>query len=112
MAEIDELLNEMATVTASDLHLKVGQKPRFRVNGELNPVPGSEIDVGEGAGADDGSRNPRLGQNPCEREARHRHAALFGDGAKPVHNREAVFIPILTTILARPRMRMRSLFYS
>jgi twitching motility protein PilT len=42
MALIDKWLNLMAKADASDLHLKVGNRPRFRVLGELRDVEGSE----------------------------------------------------------------------
>ncbi len=41
MAEIDRLLQQMAKANASDLHLKSGMKPRFRVLGELEEVEGA-----------------------------------------------------------------------
>lgn len=41
MAEIDRLLQGMEGCEASDLHLKVGARPRYRVHGELTEVPGS-----------------------------------------------------------------------
>jgi twitching motility protein PilT len=41
MAAIDPLLHGMKAINASDLHLKVGMKPRYRVQGELRDVDGS-----------------------------------------------------------------------
>ncbi|MEM7201898.1 MAG: PilT/PilU family type 4a pilus ATPase [Planctomycetota bacterium] len=35
MAQIDELLHKMTTEGASDLHLKVGVRPRYRIDGDL-----------------------------------------------------------------------------
>jgi twitching motility protein PilT len=43
MAQIDRLLQLMAKADASDLHLKVGYRPRFRVHGELEEMPGLEV---------------------------------------------------------------------
>jgi twitching motility protein PilT len=39
---IDVLLEGMCAVEASDIHLKVGLAPRYRVNGDLEPVAGHE----------------------------------------------------------------------
>ncbi len=41
MAQIDRLLQMMGKADASDLHLKSGMKPRFRVLGELVEIPGA-----------------------------------------------------------------------
>lgn len=41
MARIDRLLDRMKEKEASDLHLKVGMKPRFRVRGDLQDVEGT-----------------------------------------------------------------------
>ena len=35
---IDELLKKMIEVNASDLHLKVGSPPSYRINGEIQPL--------------------------------------------------------------------------
>lgn len=43
MAEVDALLQRMEVDRASDLHIKVGMCPRFRVHGELMDVEGTEI---------------------------------------------------------------------
>ncbi|MFN3485494.1 MAG: acyl-CoA dehydrogenase family protein, partial [Planctomycetota bacterium] len=42
MAAIDELLHKMKEMNASDLHLKPGVRPRYRILGELQDVPGTE----------------------------------------------------------------------
>jgi twitching motility protein PilT len=41
MPAIDDLLKKMEALHASDLHLKVGMMPRFRIQGELLEVEGS-----------------------------------------------------------------------
>ena len=38
MAAIDELLVSMLDKSGSDLHLKIGQRPRIRVHGDLTPL--------------------------------------------------------------------------
>jgi twitching motility protein PilT len=38
MVDIDRLLEAMIKVKASDLHLKVGSPPMYRINGDLRPV--------------------------------------------------------------------------
>jgi twitching motility protein PilT len=38
MIDIDRLLEAMIKVKASDLHLKVGSPPMYRINGDLRPV--------------------------------------------------------------------------
>ncbi|MCZ6694964.1 MAG: type IV pilus twitching motility protein PilT [Acidobacteria bacterium] len=38
MIDIDRLLEAMIKVNASDLHLKVGSPPMYRINGDLRPV--------------------------------------------------------------------------
>jgi twitching motility protein PilT len=43
MALIDKYLTLMSKADASDLHLKVGNRPRFRSLGELRDVEGSEV---------------------------------------------------------------------
>jgi twitching motility protein PilT len=43
MAQIDRLLHMMKGAGASDLHLKSGSRPRYRVNGELRDVEGSDV---------------------------------------------------------------------
>jgi len=43
MAKIDTLLLEMITRKGSDLHLEQGQKPKMRINGLLNDLPGWPI---------------------------------------------------------------------
>ncbi len=43
MAQIDRMLHLMKAAGASDLHLKAGMRPRYRVNGELRDVEGSQI---------------------------------------------------------------------
>ena len=43
MAQIDRMLHLMKASGASDLHLKAGMRPRYRVNGELRDVEGSQI---------------------------------------------------------------------
>lgn len=48
MAEIDTLLNKTAELGASDLHLRVGQQPRYRVNGALEVVADSQPLSAEG----------------------------------------------------------------
>jgi len=40
MAAIDEMLHKMKEMSASDLHLKPGMRPRYRILGELQDVPG------------------------------------------------------------------------
>jgi twitching motility protein PilT len=42
-AQIDRLLQMMSKAEASDLHLKVGYRPRLRVSGELEEVAGLEV---------------------------------------------------------------------
>jgi twitching motility protein PilT len=42
MAAIDHLLHKMKEMNASDLHLKPGVRPRYRILGELQDVPGTE----------------------------------------------------------------------
>lgn len=51
MAQIDQYLQLMGKADASDLHMKVGYKPRFRVSGELSEVEGSEALTREGLDA-------------------------------------------------------------
>ncbi|MBI2900510.1 MAG: Flp pilus assembly complex ATPase component TadA, partial [Planctomycetes bacterium] len=41
MAEIDRWLQGMEAAGASDLHLKVGVPPRYRVHGDLRDLPGA-----------------------------------------------------------------------
>ncbi len=43
MATIDRLLDLMKTWAASDLHLKSGMKPRFRIQGQLQDVEGAQV---------------------------------------------------------------------
>ena len=43
MAHIDRMLHLMKGAGASDLHLKSGCRPRYRVNGELKDVEGSDV---------------------------------------------------------------------
>jgi twitching motility protein PilT len=43
MATIDRMLHLMKSSDASDLHLKPGMKPRYRIQGELQDVAGSEV---------------------------------------------------------------------
>jgi twitching motility protein PilT len=43
MAQIDRMLHLMKAAGASDLHLKAGMRPRYRVNGELRDVEGSAV---------------------------------------------------------------------
>ena len=43
MAEIDTILDHAAQLGASDLHLRVGQQPRCRVNGALDIVSGGDL---------------------------------------------------------------------
>jgi len=38
MARIDALLTQMAQTEASDLHLAVGEPPKFRIHGDLGPI--------------------------------------------------------------------------
>jgi twitching motility protein PilT len=38
MIDVDRLLEAMTKVKASDLHLKVGSPPMYRINGDLRPV--------------------------------------------------------------------------
>jgi twitching motility protein PilT len=38
MAKIDKLLEQMAKTQASDLHIAVGQPPKFRIHGDLGPI--------------------------------------------------------------------------
>ncbi len=47
--EINDLLKSATTQGASDLHIKVGSAPIFRVNGELMPMPGEKKLVQEDA---------------------------------------------------------------
>ncbi|HAV43008.1 TPA: type IV pili twitching motility protein PilT [bacterium] len=46
MGYLDNLLKEMAEIDASDLHIQAGEKPRFRVNGQIvesdHPVMSNE----------------------------------------------------------------------
>ena len=44
MKTIDKLLGYAAHVRASDLHLRVGVKPRYRVDGQLLEIEGSEAE--------------------------------------------------------------------
>jgi twitching motility protein PilT len=50
MAQIDRLLHMMKAAGASDLHLKAGMKPRYRIQGELkdieatDPISRAEVD--------------------------------------------------------------------
>src|SRR5579863_578606 len=43
MAQIDRMLHQMKAANASDLHLKAGMRPRYRVTGELRDVEGSSV---------------------------------------------------------------------
>ena len=43
MAEIDNLLKPMVLLNSSDLHLRVGIKPRYRLDGRLKSP--TEVDV-------------------------------------------------------------------
>jgi twitching motility protein PilT len=43
MAQIDRMLHLMKSANASDLHLKAGMRPRYRVLGELRDVEGSMV---------------------------------------------------------------------
>ena len=43
MAAVDRLLHMMKSAGASDLHLKAGLKPRYRIQGELRDVEGCEV---------------------------------------------------------------------
>ncbi len=43
MAQLDRFLQMMDKAAASDLHMKVGYRPRFRISGELSDVEGSEV---------------------------------------------------------------------
>ena len=43
MAQLDRFLQMMDKANASDLHMKVGYRPRFRISGELSDVEGSEV---------------------------------------------------------------------
>lgn len=43
LPRIELLLEEVVKKRASDLHLQVGLRPMLRVDGALNPIPGSEI---------------------------------------------------------------------
>lgn len=38
MAKIDKLLEQMAKTQASDLHIAVGEPPKFRIHGDLGPI--------------------------------------------------------------------------
>ena len=42
MAAVDRLLHLMKGASASDLHLKAGMKPRYRIQGELRDVEGAD----------------------------------------------------------------------
>jgi twitching motility protein PilT len=39
--QIDDLLHKMVEMDASDLHIKVGSPPGYRVNGEIKPLEGA-----------------------------------------------------------------------
>ncbi|HLU39071.1 MAG TPA: ATPase, T2SS/T4P/T4SS family, partial [Planctomycetota bacterium] len=43
MIHIDDLLERMEALQASDLHLKVDQKPRYRIHGALEEVSGLPV---------------------------------------------------------------------
>ncbi|HEV3026480.1 MAG TPA: PilT/PilU family type 4a pilus ATPase, partial [Planctomycetota bacterium] len=43
MAQVDRMLHMMKAAGASDLHLKAGMRPRYRINGELRDVEGSAV---------------------------------------------------------------------
>ena len=43
MAKIDRFFQMMKQQGASDLHVLVGSPPKFRIHGELDPIPGEEI---------------------------------------------------------------------
>src|SRR5258706_137860 len=43
MAQVDRMLHLMKAANASDLHLKAGMRPRYRVLGELRDVEGSPV---------------------------------------------------------------------
>ena len=43
MAEIDELLLNMQQVNASDLHMVVGQKPKYRIDGEVTIIDEHDV---------------------------------------------------------------------
>lgn len=42
MPQIDAFLDRMKDLDSSDLHLKVGMRPRYRIHGELQDLSGSE----------------------------------------------------------------------
>ena len=42
MFDVKQALRELVTKEGSDLHLKVGAAPLYRVHGELGPDPGAE----------------------------------------------------------------------
>jgi twitching motility protein PilT len=48
VADVVELLEEMLALGASDLHLGTGQRPRVRVHGDLDELPGWETPSSEG----------------------------------------------------------------
>ena len=43
MAKIDPLLLNMQTVNASDLHMVVGQKPKYRIDGEVRVIEDHDV---------------------------------------------------------------------
>lgn len=47
MLKIEALLRQMGTLKASDLHLKVGSKPCFRINGDILPLSEQKITAEE-----------------------------------------------------------------
>jgi twitching motility protein PilT len=43
MAKLDPLLLNMRDVNASDLHMVVGQKPKYRIDGEVRPIEDHDV---------------------------------------------------------------------
>jgi len=43
MAKIDPLLLDMQTVNASDLHMVVGQKPKYRIDGDVRVIEDHDV---------------------------------------------------------------------
>ena len=46
MAEIDRWLEQMLANKASDLHLRAGSPPMWRIHGHLSPITGEQPPAG------------------------------------------------------------------
>jgi twitching motility protein PilT len=60
MSELDTYLKQLVEAGGSDLHLKAGHAPVFRVHGELRELNGEKLDADDIAGIAEGIIPPRL----------------------------------------------------